>query len=80
MNPALGISPVPVLHSSVGRPRRVIRERGVATLLVLCLICILIVIIAIPLWSLLSKSVENASGGYVGLANFRTYFSTPSMV
>lgn len=60
--------------------RPLIREQTVATVLVLALIAALVLIIALPLWSLLSKSLQNASGGYVGLANFATYFATPSMV
>lgn len=55
-------------------------ENGIATGLVLALIALLMAMIALPLWSLLSKSVQNGSGQFVGLANFVTYFSTPSMV
>ena len=68
------------MTAAAARPRWKIRERSVAAVLVLVLIAFLFVIIALPLWSLLSKSVENASGAFVGLANFQTYFSTPSMV
>jgi iron(III) transport system permease protein len=39
----------------------------------------LFVTIAMPLWSLLSKSFENSDGQFVGLANFVTYFSTPTL-
>jgi iron(III) transport system permease protein len=39
----------------------------------------LIVTLALPLWSLLSKSVEDANGNFIGLANFVVYFSTPSL-
>jgi iron(III) transport system permease protein len=39
----------------------------------------LFVTIALPLWSLLSKSFENSDGQFVGLANFVTYFSTPTL-
>jgi iron(III) transport system permease protein len=39
----------------------------------------LVVTLALPLWSLLSKSVEDANGNFVGLANFVAYFSTPSL-
>jgi len=35
--------------------------------------------VALPLWSLLSKSVEDRSGGFVGLANFATYFASPAL-
>jgi iron(III) transport system permease protein len=39
----------------------------------------LVVTLALPLWSLLSKSVEDANGNFVGLVNFAAYFSTPSL-
>jgi len=39
----------------------------------------LIVVLALPLWTLLSKSMEDSEGRFVGLANFATYFSTPSL-
>ena len=44
------------------------------------LLLMLVVIIALPLWSLLSKSMQNANGNFVGLDNFITYFSTPVLV
>lgn len=61
-------------------PSRKVSEAGVAAGLIVALIAILLIIIAIPLWSLLSKSMQNADGGFVGLANFIRYFSTPSLV
>lgn len=39
----------------------------------------LIVSVALPLWSLLSKSFENRAGEFVGLANYIRYFSTPAL-
>ncbi len=35
--------------------------------------------IALPLWTLLSKSFQNADGGFIGLANYVRYFSTPTL-
>ncbi|NMV05789.1 putative 2-aminoethylphosphonate ABC transporter permease subunit, partial [Vibrio parahaemolyticus] len=32
-----------------------------------------------PLWAMLTKSVQNANGEFVGLANFATYFSSSSL-
>lgn len=60
--------------------RPLIREQTVANMLVLALIVALVLIIGWPLWLLLSKSLQNSDGTYVGLANFQIYFSTPSMV
>jgi iron(III) transport system permease protein len=43
------------------------------------LICWLFVTIALPLWSLLSKSFQDIDGNFVGLANYIRYFSTPTL-
>jgi iron(III) transport system permease protein len=40
----------------------------------------LVVTLVLPLWALLSKSFQNQNGEFVGLANYLTYFSTPSLV
>jgi len=60
--------------------RPAIGEATVAGLLIAALCAGLIVIIALPLWSLLSKSVQDTSGAFVGLANFWTYATTPTLV
>jgi iron(III) transport system permease protein len=46
---------------------------------VVLLVCWLLLTIAMPLWSLLSKSFQNANGEFVGLANYIRYFSTPTL-
>lgn len=56
------------------------REARVATLLLAGLAFLLVLLIAVPLWSLLSKSVQNSNGQFVGLANFARYISTPALV
>ena len=35
--------------------------------------------IALPLYALLAKGFQSADGQFVGLANYRTYFSTPAL-
>lgn len=55
-------------------------EARVATLLLVVLIALLLAFIALPLWALLSKSVQNAHGDFVGLQNFRIYVETPALV
>jgi iron(III) transport system permease protein len=44
------------------------------------LVAFLTVAIALPLGMLLSKSFLNSAGTFVGLANYLTYFQTPSLV
>jgi len=60
--------------------RRFGTEQQVATGLIALLALFLLVVIALPLWALLSKSFQNADGAFVGLANFRTYFTTPTLL
>lgn len=56
-----------------------IGERHVAGALILALCTVLVLIIALPLWALLSKSLEDTDGKFVGLANFVSYATTPSL-
>ncbi len=65
--PAVKISPLRV------------SERHVAAALILALCAVLVLIIALPLWALLSKSLEDTDGKFVGLANFVSYATTPSL-
>lgn len=39
----------------------------------------LLVSVVLPLYSMMSKSMENGDGDFIGLANFYEYFSTPSL-
>ncbi|MCP4563022.1 MAG: putative 2-aminoethylphosphonate ABC transporter permease subunit [Bosea sp.] len=55
-------------------------ERHVAGVLILALCAVLILIIALPLWALLSKSLEDPHGRFVGLANFVSYATTPTLL
>jgi iron(III) transport system permease protein len=72
--PPLTMADTPV---KVSTPR--ISERHVAGALILALCAVLVLIIALPLWALLSKSLENTDGKFVGLANFVSYATTPSL-
>ena len=44
-----------------------------------CLITLLAIAVVFPLYTLLSKSLEDIDGKYVGLQNFREYFETPAL-
>ncbi len=39
----------------------------------------LVIALALPLYTLLSKSFENKDGDFIGLANYAEYFSTPAL-
>jgi iron(III) transport system permease protein len=69
-----------VAATAVEAPRRRLSRDGLvlrAGIVALC--CILTIIIALPLWSLLAKSFQNADGRFIGLANYIRYFSTPAL-
>ena len=66
------------LSLEAGTQRR-ISEKQVAGILVGILCAILVLIIALPLWALLSKSFEDSHGAFVGLSNYVTYFTTPTL-
>ena len=58
----------------------VLSENAVAGILVALLCVFLLISIALPLYALLSKSFQNASGEFVGLRNFAAYFANPILV
>ncbi len=58
---------------------RVSRDAWLMRLGVVLLVLLLVLVIALPLWALLSKSFQNANGAFVGLANYVRYFSTPTL-
>ena len=39
----------------------------------------LLMFVLLPLYTMLSKSVENRAGDFIGLANYTEYFSTPAL-
>jgi iron(III) transport system permease protein len=51
----------------------------IARLALAGLVLWLTLFMALPLWSLLSKSFQNRNGAFVGLANYLTYFSSPAL-
>ena len=55
------------------------REQWLMRLGVVLLVGWLMLVIALPLWALLSKSFQNADGRFIGLANYVRYFSTPTL-
>ncbi|MFZ0131990.1 MAG: hypothetical protein WAK95_05560, partial [Desulfobacterales bacterium] len=55
------------------------KELWVKRLLIFLVCAWLLVVVVLPLFYLLSKSVTDAEGRFVGLAHFITYFKTPSL-
>ncbi|MGR5445892.1 putative 2-aminoethylphosphonate ABC transporter permease subunit [Vibrio jasicida] len=58
---------------------RVSRDNLVLFGLLAGLSTMMVLFILMPLWAMLTKSVKNANGEFVGLANFATYFSSSSL-
>ncbi len=73
------VQPLPMTDTPVKVAPLRVSERHVAGALILALCAVLVLIIALPLWALLSKSLENTDGKFVGLANFVSYATTPSL-
>ena len=55
-------------------------DRGLQVAGVVIGILFLIVTMVLPLYAILSKSVENKDGEFVGLANYLEYASNPSLL
>lgn len=70
--------PLPEAGAPVASRR--LPESAIAVGLVAALCALLLLIIALPLGALLIKSFEGPNGGFAGIANFRTYFATPTLV
>lgn len=71
--------PLTMIDASVKVSPVRISERHVAAVLIVALCAVLVLIIALPLWALLSKSLEDTQGRFVGLANFVSYATTPTL-
>jgi iron(III) transport system permease protein len=65
---------------AVREPRRISAEDVIMRVAILALVAFLVIFIALPLGTLLSKSFQDSAGRFVGLANYARYFSTPSLV
>ncbi len=56
------------------------REAWIMRGCILLLGAFLLISIALPLYTLLSKSFQNANGLFIGLANYDAYFSNPALI
>jgi iron(III) transport system permease protein len=60
--------------------RRLAAEEIIMRAAILALVAFLLLAIALPLATLLSKSFQDGDGRFVGLANYARYFTTPTLV
>lgn len=63
---------------AAGRPRRRLPRITSATWLIAGLLVFLLLFLVVPLFYMLQRSVQDATGDFVGLDNYATYFSHPS--
>jgi iron(III) transport system permease protein len=76
-------TPIETAHpprATAAQGRRISADDIVVGAGILLLCALLVLIIALPLATLLSKSFEDRNGTFVGLSNYVTYFSTPTLV
>jgi iron(III) transport system permease protein len=72
-------APAASAPGAAARPARGFAERTIATLLIAALVLLLLTIVALPIGTLLAKAFQNTDGAWIGLANFATYASTPTL-
>ena len=68
-----------VSASSVPVRIRLSRDDLVLRTVLLIMIGLLVVVVVFPLYSLLSMSLQDMNGAFIGLKNFRMYFDTPAL-
>lgn len=66
--------------STVPIKRKYSRDDLIMGSVLAAIVAFLLLVIALPLGVLLSKSFQNSHGEFIGLANYVTYFSTPTLV
>jgi iron(III) transport system permease protein len=76
--PVAPSAPAPARAGKGGH--RLGRDDIVQRLALFVLVAILVVVVVLPLYALLSKSVEDRNGAFVGLDNFAAYFATPALL
>ena len=55
------------------------RDQKIQRLIMAAVIAVLSLSILFPLYAMLSKSMENKAGGFIGLDNFATFLTTPAL-
>jgi iron(III) transport system permease protein len=75
--------PIAATYDAAPRPlsfwQALDREAWLRRLLILLLCLWMLVVVVLPIFELLSMSFQDASGRFVGLANFIHYFATPAL-
>ncbi|WP_283193318.1 putative 2-aminoethylphosphonate ABC transporter permease subunit [Rhizobium sp. AN80A] len=69
-------STVSVISSSSGTGGM---ERTIRTIAMLACVLLLLILVVIPIFSLLSQSMFDDKGNFVGLSNYQAYFANPAL-
>ena len=75
----MGASAKAATSSSTGIRAKIGRDGWIMRGCMVVVSLFLIVSVLLPLYSMLSKSIENKAGDFVGFANYLEYFSTPAL-
>nr|WP_315973192.1 putative 2-aminoethylphosphonate ABC transporter permease subunit [Vibrio rarus] len=59
--------------------KKLSRDNIMLMVILVILSLFMMVFVVMPLWAMLTKSMHNSNDEFVGLANFITYFSSPSL-
>ena len=71
---------LPLTSSAPALRQRAHWTDRIAHAVMLLIALALVVFLALPLASILVKSLQNADGAFVGLINFTSYLATPSLL
>ncbi|MBE0508657.1 MAG: hypothetical protein IBX50_18395, partial [Marinospirillum sp.] len=60
--------------------RKINSEKLLKLLFLLAALALMLIGLALPLYTMLLKSLQNSRGEFIGLVNYQYYFSTPALV
>lgn len=60
--------------------RKINAEKLLRLLFLIAALALMLIGLALPLYTMLLKSLQNSSGEFIGLVNYQYYFSTPALV
>ncbi|MSO84673.1 MAG: putative 2-aminoethylphosphonate ABC transporter permease subunit [Rhodospirillales bacterium] len=73
------MSPAGLAYVSAPIRAKVSSDDRILAITTIIIVGALVLGVALPLYALLAKGFQSADGQFIGLANYRTYFSTPAL-
>lgn len=77
--PVTPLSPAGLAYVSAPIRAKVSSDDRILAITTIIIVGALVLGVALPLYALLAKGFQSADGQFIGLANYRTYFSTPAL-